>query len=65
MTSAATIDALTDHQAIRVLALVVDQQVPLPDPTRLRELEAAFSQAAERPRPALLPPTQYHAADRG
>lgn len=47
MTSAATIDALTDHQAIRVLALVVDQQVPLPDPTRLRELEAAFSQAAD------------------
>ncbi len=47
MTSAATIDALTDHQAIRVLALVVDHQAPLPDPTRLRELEAALTQAAD------------------
>ena len=65
MTSAATIDALTDHQAIRVLALVVDQQVPLPDPTRLRELEAAFSQAADNDpdlrsyhRPNTTPPTE-------
>ena len=41
MTSAATIDALTDLQAIRVLALVVDHYAPLPDPTRLRELDTA------------------------
>lgn len=65
MTSAATIDALTDHQAIRVLALVVDRQAPLPDPTRLRELEAALSQAADNDpdlgsyrRPDTAPPTE-------
>jgi hypothetical protein len=65
MTSAATIDALTDHQAIRVLALVVDHQAPLPDPTRLRELEAALSQAADNDpdlrsyrRPGTSPPTE-------
>jgi hypothetical protein len=40
MTNSATIDALTDHQAIRFLALVVDHHAPLPDPTRLRELDA-------------------------
>jgi hypothetical protein len=49
MTSAATIDPLTDHQAIRVLALVVDQQAPLPDPTRLRELQTALSHAVDNP----------------
>ncbi|MGH3752316.1 MAG: hypothetical protein ACRDRP_06390 [Pseudonocardiaceae bacterium] len=65
MTSAATIDALTDHQAIRVLALVVDHQAPLPDPTRLRELEAALTQAADNDpdlrfylRPDIAPPTE-------
>jgi hypothetical protein len=65
MTSSATIDALTDHQAIRVLALVVDHQAPLPDPTRLRELEAALSQAADNDpdlrsyrRPDTAPPTE-------
>jgi hypothetical protein len=65
MTSAATIDALTDHQAIHVLALVVDHQAPLPDPTRLRELEAALSQAAGNDpdlrsycRPDTAPPTE-------
>ena len=43
MTSAVTIDALTDLQAIRVLALVVDHHAPLPDPTRLRELDTALA----------------------
>jgi len=57
MTSAATIDALTDLQAIRVLALVVDHQVPLPDPTRLRELDTALAHAVDDPdlRPYLRP----------
>ena len=49
MTHAATIDALTDHEAIRVLAVVIDHQAPLPDPTRLRELQAALSHAADNP----------------
>jgi len=49
MTSAATIDALTDLQAIRVLALVVDHHAPLPDPSRLRELEATLAGAADPP----------------
>jgi hypothetical protein len=49
MNNATTIDALTDHQAIRVLALVVDHQAPLPDPTRLRELEMALYHAVDDP----------------
>ncbi len=49
MTSAATIDALTDLQAIRVLALVVDHHAPLPDPTRLRELDTVLAHAADDP----------------
>lgn len=49
MTSAATIGALTDHQAIRVLALVIDQQAPLPDPTQLQELQAALTHTADNP----------------
>lgn len=32
MTDTATLDALTDLQAVRVLALVVDHHAPLPDP---------------------------------
>ena len=48
MTSA-TIDALTDLQAVRVLALVVDHHAPLPDPTRLRELDTALAHAADDP----------------
>ena len=61
MTSA-TIDALTDLQAIRVLALVVDHHTPLPDPTRLRELDTALAHAADDPdlrpyhRPGARPP---------
>ena len=59
MTSPAIIDALTDLQAIRVLALVVDHQAPLPDPTQLRELDAALAHAADDPdlRPYLRPGT--------
>ncbi len=63
MTSAATIDALTDLQAIRVLALVVDHYAPLPDPTRLRELDTALAHAADDPdlrpyrRPGAPPPS--------
>jgi len=59
MTSAATLDALTDLQAIRVLALVVDHHAPLPDPTRLRELDTALADAADDPdlRPYLRPGT--------
>ena len=64
MTSAATINALNDHQAIRVLALVVNHQAPLPDLIQLRELEAALSHAADNPdlqphrRPDTPPPTE-------
>ena len=59
MTSAATINALTDLQAVRVLALVVDHQAPLPDPARLRELDTALAHAADDPdlRPYLRPGT--------
>ena len=64
MTSAATIDTLTDLQAVRVLALVVvDHHAPLPDPTRLRELDTAFAHAADDPdlwpylRPSTPPPS--------
>jgi hypothetical protein len=46
MTNIAALEALTDQQAIRVLALVVDQQAPLPDPTRLQELQTALSHVA-------------------
>jgi len=49
MTSAATIDALTDLQAVRVLALVVDHHAPLPDPTRFRELDTALAHADDDP----------------
>lgn len=62
MTSTKGIDALTDHQAVRVLALVVDHHAPLPDPARLRELGTALSHAADdadlRPyhRPGTPPP---------
>ena len=59
MTSAATIDTLTDLQAIRVLALVVDHHAPLPDPTRLRELDTALAHRRQRPRPAALPPARH------
>jgi hypothetical protein len=57
MTSAVTIDVLTDLQVIRVLALVVDHHAPLPDPTRLRELDTALTHAADDPdlRPYLRP----------
>ncbi|MGH3853028.1 MAG: hypothetical protein ACRDR6_05930 [Pseudonocardiaceae bacterium] len=63
MTSPATLDALTDLQAIRVLALVVDHHAPLPDPARLRELGTAFAHAADDPdlrpyqRPDTSPPS--------
>lgn len=58
-----SIDALTDLQAVRVLTLVVDHHAPLPDPTRLRELDVALSHAADhldlRPyhRPGTPPPS--------
>ncbi len=63
MTSAVTIDVLTDLQVIRVLALVVDHHAPLPDPTRLRELDTALAHAADDPdlrlylRPGTPPPS--------
>ncbi|MFN2497432.1 MAG: hypothetical protein ABR608_16260 [Pseudonocardiaceae bacterium] len=59
MTTAAAIDALTDPQAVRVLALVVDHHAPLPDPFQLRELDAALVRAADHPdlRPYLRPGT--------
>jgi hypothetical protein len=41
----ATIDALTDQQAIRVLALTLDHDAPLPDPATLRDLDAGLRQA--------------------
>ena len=62
MTSA-TINALSDQQAIRVLALVVDHQAPLPDPAQLREFDAVLSQVADDPdlrpyhRPGTPPPS--------
>ena len=58
-----SIDALTDLQAVRVLALVVDHHAPLPDPTRLRELDTALAHAADHPdlrpyrRPGTPPPS--------
>jgi hypothetical protein len=65
MTNIAALEALTDQQAIRVLALVVDHQAPLPDPTRLQELQAALSHAAHNDpdlrsyhRPDTSPPTE-------
>lgn len=63
MTSPATLDTLTDTQAVRVLALVVDHHAPLPDPARLRQLDAALAQAADDPdlqpfhRPGTPPPS--------
>ena len=64
MTSAATIDALTALQAIRVLALVVDHHAPLPDPARFRELDTALAHAADDPdlRPYLADPASHHPA---
>lgn len=58
-----SIDALTDLQAVRVLALVVDHHAPLPDPTRLQELDTALAHAADQPdlrpyrRPGTPPPS--------
>ncbi|MDQ3153754.1 MAG: hypothetical protein M3R63_19260 [Actinomycetota bacterium] len=63
MTSAAAIDALTDLQAIRVLTLIVDHHAPLPDPTRLRELDTVLAHVADDPdlppyrRPGTPPPS--------
>ncbi|MDQ2882564.1 MAG: CHAT domain-containing protein [Actinomycetota bacterium] len=63
MTSAVTLDALTDDQAVHVLALVVDHHAPLPDPARLRELDAALAHATDDPnlqpyhRPGAPPPS--------
>ena len=59
-----TIDALTDRQAVQILALVVDQHAPLPDPFQLRELDAALARAADHPdlrsylRPGTPPPSK-------
>jgi len=39
------ISALTDQQAIRVLALTLDHAAPLPDPARLRDLDTGLRQA--------------------
>ncbi len=58
-----SIDALTDLQAVRVLALVVDHRAPLPDPAQLRELDVALAHAADHPdlrpycRPGTPPPS--------
>ncbi|MGH3773972.1 MAG: hypothetical protein ACRDRW_21710 [Pseudonocardiaceae bacterium] len=63
MTSPATLDALTDRQAVRVLALVVDHHAPLPDAAQLRELDTALAHAADDPdlrpydRPGTPPPS--------
>lgn len=63
MTSPASLDALTDPQVVRVLALVVDHHSPLPDPARLRELDATLADAAKDPdlqpyqRPGTPPPS--------
>ena len=64
MTSAGTIDALTDLQAVRVLALVVDHHASLPDRTRLRKLDTALAHAADDPdlRPYLSDPASHHPA---
>ncbi|SIN26227.1 hypothetical protein [Micromonospora cremea] len=45
------IDALTDQDAIRVLALLVDRAGHLPDPTHLRQTEAQLDDAAANPDP--------------
>lgn len=63
MTSPATLDALTDQQAVRVLALVVYHHAPLPDPVRLRDLDTALARADDHPdlqpyhRPGTPPPS--------
>ena len=41
----AAIGALTDQQAIRVLALTLDHDAPLPDPAALRDLDTGLRQA--------------------
>jgi hypothetical protein len=38
----AAIDAFTDQQAIRVLALTRDHDAPLPDPATLRNLDTGL-----------------------
>ncbi|MGW5284642.1 hypothetical protein ACWERI_35250 [Streptomyces collinus] len=43
------IDALTDEQAIAVLALVLDHERRLPDLTRARQLDVQISEAAGEP----------------
>jgi hypothetical protein len=59
MTIAATIESLTDRQAVRVLALVVDRQGPLPDPARLREIAQATAdpELDQYRQPSPAPPT--------
>jgi len=44
-----TIDALTDEQATTVLALVLDHEGLLPDPSRSQELHAQVTEAATEP----------------
>jgi hypothetical protein len=43
------IAALSDVEAVRVLALIVDRASPLPDPAHQREIETRLRQAAEQP----------------
>lgn len=45
----ATIAALDDATAVRVLAEVADYQAPLPDPAQLRAMETALRQATDDP----------------
>lgn len=43
------IASLSDVEAVRVLALMVDRASPLPDPAHQREIESRLRQAAEQP----------------
>jgi hypothetical protein len=53
VTTTQTITALTDPHAVDVLALVLDREGRLPDPTRLRQLDTQAAQAATTPDPDL------------
>jgi hypothetical protein len=43
------IASLSDMEAVRVLALMVDRASPLPDPAHQREIESRLRQAVEKP----------------
>lgn len=52
-TTTTRIAELSDAQAIRTLALVLDHDKPLPDPTWLRDLDTRAREAATEPEPDL------------